>query len=421
MKRLTLPLTFILLLLFVISCSKTDPTDQDTHQPATIELIAMADQNAEFKSLLIQSIELARIENPDKKTNPAQTLDEYYSFIDWASGCMPWSVLKEPTFPLLYDQIDQSLDYFYFVIDQPLSELDGRGLFRNTLQYYEPYRTWMIHFVKAWGAYLDTPDSWKNEYYLKALEDPRFGLNKGWYEDPSKWTTFNQFFARYLKSPDQRPIASPDDQSVVVSPADAVPQGVWDIDANSNLVDTKGVQIKSSVVYSIRELLGESSAYKDAFANGILTHTFLDVHDYHRYHFPIGGTVLEAKIIAQDDAAGGIVTWSPEKNRYLFDPTIAGWQFIETRGYVILQTEKYGLVALMPVGMSQICSVNFEKNVQVGAKVNKGDMLGYFLFGGSDFVLLFQKNAGFQLTAPGDGTTYQHLLMGESFGTLNEP
>lgn len=33
--------------------------------------------------------------------------------------------------------------------------------------------------------------------------------------------------------------------------------------------------------------------YKDAFANGVLTQTFLNVNDYHRYHFAVSGTIKE--------------------------------------------------------------------------------------------------------------------------------
>lgn len=416
-RGLALRFVFSLLVLCILSCPGNASVEK--HEPATVELMALADKDPELKSLLIKSIGLAKTENPDRATNPAQTLDEFYAFIDWATFALPWNILKDQSYPLLYDQIDQSLDYFYFAIDRPLPELEGKGLYRNSLQYHEPFRSWLIRFVRSWGAYLDTTGSWDNEFYKKAYEDKRFGLDRGWYEDPSRWTTFNQFFARYLKSPDQRPIARPEDRSVVVAPADSVPQGVWEIDANSNLVSKKGVEVKSSTVYSIKDLLGKNSAYRDAFANGVLTHTFLDVDDYHRYHFPVGGTVKEIKIISQDDAVGGTIAWSPEKKKYLLDSATPGWQFIETRGYVIIQTENYGLVALIPVGMSQVSSVNFEKNIQVGATFKKGDMLGYFLFGGSDFVMLFQKNAGFKLTAPMDGKDrYKHVLMGESIGVL---
>jgi phosphatidylserine decarboxylase len=69
--------------------------------------------------------------------------------------------------------------------------------------------------------------------------------------------------------------------------------------------------------------------------------------------------------------------------------------------------------------MSQVSSVNFEDTVKVGDTVKKGDMLGYFLFGGSDFVLIFQSKVDFKLTVPKerDGT-YKHVLMGEEYGKL---
>jgi phosphatidylserine decarboxylase precursor len=389
------------------------------HETITQQLITMMDHNAALKKMLVDSIESAKKNNPDKVMNPAQSLEEYYAFIDWAAKAMPWSILRDIPYSSLYDQIDQSLDYFYYINDQPLAALKNKGYWNNSLQYHEPYRTWLINFVKEWGLYLSTKASWNDEYYQKALADSRFGLQKGWYEDPSTWKTFNQFFARYLKSPDQRPVASPDDSSVIASPADSTPQGVWKIDKNSNIEEKKGVRIKSTLFKSVAALIGEGSAYKNAFANGTLTHTFLDVNDYHRYHFPLSGTVKEVRIILSDDAAGGITTWDPEKKRYVLDSKTPGWQNIETRGCVIIETKEYGLVALLPIGMSQVSSVNFEKGVQVGAAFKKGDMLGYFLFGGSDYVILFQDKVKFDLTVPKDEDgKYQHLLMGEEYGRI---
>jgi phosphatidylserine decarboxylase precursor len=396
-----------------------DKSAQTQHALSTQQLITMVEHNSALKNMLIESIENAKRINPDKLTNPAQSLEEYYTFIDWAAKALPWSILQDVPYSKLYDQIDQSLDYFYFINDQPLPELKDKGYYNNSLQYYEPYRSWMILFTKDWGIYLSKEGTWKDEYYQKALEDERFGLSKGWYEDPSNWKTFNEFFARYLKSPEQRPIASPDDPSIVSSPADSKPQGVWKIDNKSDIVLGKGVAIKSKVFTSIAELIGEGSAYKNVFANGTLTHTFLDINDYHRYHFPIGGTIKEVRIIESDDAVGGITTWDAKIKRYLLDANTPGWQMIETRGCVIIETKEYGIVALLPIGMSQISSVNFEDAVKVGATVKKGDMLGYFLFGGSDIVMVFQNKFDFTLTVPreSDGT-YEHVLMGEKYGKL---
>ena len=380
--------------------AENNPSAEPKHEPITQQLVTMVEHNAEIKSMLIHSIEKANKINPDRVTNPAKTLEEYYSFVDWAAKAMPWSILPNPASSTLYDKIDQSLDYFY-------------------LQYHEPYRTWLINFTKDWGIYLSKEGSWKDEYYKKALEDKSFGLDKGWYEDPQRWKTFNDFFARYLKSPDQRPIASPDDPSIITSPADSKPQGIWKIDRKSNIQHKEGVAIKSNVFKSIPVLIGEGSAYRDSFASGTLTHAFLDVNDYHRYHFPIGGTIKEVRIIESDDAVGGVISWDAKTKKYLLDSNNPGWQNIETRGCVIIDTKKYGLVALLPIGMSQICSVNFEQTVKVGAEVKKGDMLGYFLFGGSDFVMLFQRKVGFRLTAPKESNGgYTHILMGEKYGEI---
>ena len=172
-------------------------------------------------------------------------------------------------------------------------------------------------------------------------------------------------------------------------------------------------------MHSIEKLIGEDSDYEQGFANGTFTHNYLDLQDYHRYHFPLSGTVREVRIIPAQNAAGGFITWDAINKRYAFDVATLGWQSIETRGCVILETEEYGLVALLPIGMAQVCSVNFEENIIEGAQFTKGDMLGYFLFGGSDFIMIFQEKAGFVLDAPKEdenSPSFKHLLMGERLG-----
>ena len=94
-----------------------------------------------------------------------------------------------------------------------------------------------------------------------------------------------------------------------------------------------------------------------------------------------------------------------------------GWQSIETRGIVIVETDHGGLVAVAPVGMSQVSSVNFEKEVEKGRRVRKGDPLGYFLFGGSDIVMLFSRGLSFRCTAE----TGKHIRMGEEYGRIVIP
>lgn len=392
---------------------------QGSHKPITLALMDLLKTNPEIESMLEASIGAAAKLNPDPKTNPVQSLDDYFDYVDSAAELIPQNVLENPA-NLVRDQILQSICYFYFLIDQPLSELEGRGYFKNSLQYYPPFAAWTRDFADAWGDFLDTEASWNQKTYQGFYDDPRFGLQEDWYEPESNWHTFNDFFSKYLKSRDVRPIASPDDPAVVVAPADSVPQGVWEIDNDSRIRVEGGLQVKLARFYSVSDLLGDTSSYKDAFAGGILTHTFLNVNDYHRYHFAVGGTVLERRNIAENVALE--VVWSPEQGKYVpIDST--GWQFTQTRGYVIVDSGNYGLVALIPMGMAQVSSVNFEGSVRPGITHEKGDMLGNFLFGGSDFVMLFQDKAGFEITAPksqardGDAD-YEHLLMGEAYGRM---
>ena len=69
----------------------------------------------------------------------------------------------------------------------------------------------------------------------------------------------------------------------------------------------------------------------------------------------------------------------------------------------------------MPIGMAQVAGINF--TVEVGDHVNKGDELGTFLFGGSDFILVFQKKADFHLMAHLNRQSY----MGELYGWAGPP
>ena len=417
----------ILLVTGLLFFANSSFAQETQHKSITQDLIKLMQSHPEIGPMLEASIAEAKKNNHDPKTNPVQSLSQYYDYIDSASELIPQQNLKNPT-SIIREQILQSICYFYFLIDQPLPELQDKGLFKNSIQYYEPFSTWTRDFANAWGAFLDTEKSWNDETYQGFYLDQRFGLQKGWYEPASNWKTFNDFFSKYLQSADKRPVASANDPSVVVAPADSVPQGTWVIDENSNIKVDGGLKVKLTTFYSVKDLLGDDSQYKDAFANGVLTHTFLNVNDYHRYHFAVGGVIKEMNRIVQNVTLE--VLWSAEQVQYVpVDST--GWQFTQTRGYVIVDTGKYGLVALMPMGMAQVSSVNFEGSVRPGISHNKGEMLGNFLFGGSDFVMLFQDRAGFEITAAktkntttetGSGqkpeVTYEHILMGEEYGVM---
>ena len=382
------------------------------YSTTTCELIDLISSGAELKDLLIKSIAKAKAVNPDHGTNPAQNLEEFFDFIEWSLTTLPRFILRLPEASSLYDRMDQGVDYLYFLLDQPLEELEGKGYYYPSLQYHEPLRSWLKAYCRQWGAFLSTPESWKPEYAADFYADPEFGVPHGWYESSDNWKSYNDFFSRRLRDASQRPIAAPDDHSVVVSPVDGWPQGVWSIDDEGFI--RQNVLLKSREFDSIPNLLGPECKYADCFAGGTLTHVFLDVNDYHRYHVPVSGRILEMKRIDGCDAGGGVYLWNPEAGRYWLDSRNPGWESIETRACVILENPDFGKVALLPIGMSQICSVNFSEGLAPGVEVAKGQELGYFLFGGSDFVMVFQKGVHFDLQADTEG----HIFLGQPLGIL---
>ena len=93
------------------------------HAPITWQLIRTVEHDAELKALLAQSIARAAAINPDRQTNPVDSLDAYYDFIDWSIRAMPWEISPQRDYISLYDRIDQSMGCFYFAVSQPLEQL----------------------------------------------------------------------------------------------------------------------------------------------------------------------------------------------------------------------------------------------------------------------------------------------------------
>lgn len=411
-KRINLWLLLAVVLCSTLftACSNDDdpvvpPTQQRTE--ASKALIKICNENAEVKSLLEHAIAQAAEINPDRRYNPAQSLDEFYDFIDWNVRQLPWDVMihhsPDEYGRTLYGRTDQGVGYFWFIVDQPLDELKDRGFFYPTVEFVEPFASWLSTYSNTWAEFLDTEESWNDTYYNMVKDDPDWGLDKGWYGEGNLWRTYNEFFARSLVSPDVRPIST---DYEVVCPVDSWPKQTWKIDDNNQLQYPQDLQIKTAKISDIAQLIGDDSQYKDAFAGGTLTHTFLDVNLYHRYHSPVNGVLKELRKVPGVSAGGGYTLWDDDTKLYYYQNDL-GFQMVETRACAIIETEEFGLVAMMPVGMSQICSVNWLPSLHVGQELKQGDEMGFFQFGGSDVVMIFQKGIdvnivhGFELTLMG--------------------
>ena len=178
-----------------------------------------------------------------------------------------------------------------------------------------------------------------------------------------------------LSIPGKRRVDGLCDDSVIVSPTDSVFQGRWPIKSDSKIT-VKGL------TWSVIELL-HGSPYQDRFRGGVFTHSFLDVNDYHRDHVPVGGVVKEIRKIPGRVIMD--VIKKPDGSLHGVDGT--GYQFTQDRGLIVIDSP-LGLVAVLPIGMAQVSSVTL--TAEVGATLYKEEEFGFFSFGGSNIVTLFE-------------------------------
>ena len=332
------------------------------NQPAVENLITLLRTHPELKTALTQAIKEA---NEDGIENVQQ-------FYDLLNGLLTHIPTDK--------QLDADTVKFWVVLNKAPNDIIKKS---------DVFNNWIREFILSMGAYMDSTDSAKE--IESFIEDSKNNIDD-FFRGPSGWLTYNQFLAREVK-PGKRPIADRCNDEIIVAPTDSIYLGNWKI------TDDATITAKGDT-YNINDLLAGSS-YAKKFKGGIFSHCYLSVNDYHRYHTPVGGKVVETKIIPG-------TTWTNELKKITGATTIddVGFQFNQTRGYIILKTQSLGFVAVAPIGMGFVSSVTI--TADEGTKLAKGDVFGYFGYGGSDIIMLFEKDA-MRFTAFAN----KHYLQGE--------
>ncbi|KAI8988405.1 phosphatidylserine decarboxylase-domain-containing protein [Mycotypha africana] len=191
-------------------------------------------------------------------------------------------------------------------------------------------------------------------------------------EPIENFKTFNEFFYRKLK-PGSRPCDAPDNQRVAVSPADCRMMAFPSVDAATTLW-IKGLE------FSLSKLLDDAQEAK-YFEGGSLAIFRLAPQDYHRFHSPVDGTIRKIH-----NVEGQYFTVNPMAIRTTLD--VYGEN---KRDIVYMETEEFGQVAVVCIGAMMVGSIILTAGV--GDYLKRTDELGYFAFGGSTLVVLFQKHA----------------------------
>lgn len=186
-----------------------------------------------------------------------------------------------------------------------------------------------------------------------------------------EFRTFNEFFYRKLK-PEARPCSAPDNSHIIVSPADC--RSV----VFNRMEDAQRIWVKGRE-FSIERLLGDAyPADAKRYKNGGLGIMRLAPQDYHRFHIPVDGVMGEPKLIE-----GEYYTVNPMAIRSALD--VYGENI---RVCVPIDSVAHGRVMVVCVGAMMVGSTVITR--KPGEQVKRAEELGYFKFGGSTLLLLFE-------------------------------
>ncbi|BBI17951.1 archaetidylserine decarboxylase [Neochlamydia sp. S13] len=237
-----------------------------------------------------------------------------------------------------------------------ISKLVGPVLLHSLVKY---------SFFSAWYG------KWQASVKSKNKIEPfirEFGLDPlEFLEEVSYFKSFNDFFIRKLK-PTARPLASGEDVAII--PAD----GRYLFYSDLSQVD--GFIVKGEK-FDLTSLLDDADLAAH-YAKGAMAIARLCPTDYHRYHFPCDCVAGKTKIIN-----GWLYSVNPaalKKDIHIFTKN--------KRTLCKLATSSFGCILFLEIGATNVGSIH--ETYQPDVLQKKGDEKGYFSFGGSSLILLFE-------------------------------
>ena len=218
--------------------------------------------------------------------------------------------------------------------------------------------------TKWYGKMMDKPSSTKK---IKSFVD-NFQININELEKRiEEFKSFNDFFYRKLK-PNARKIGNG-----LISPGDGR------ILTFENISDLNNFNIKGRKFTLAEFLVDDFLAEK--YQNSSMAILRLAPNDYHRYHFPYEGNPSKSIKIK-----GNYCSVSP----YALFENLTKVFCENKREICSLNINNKKEILIISVGSTMVGSIN--STYKPNTVVNKGEEMGYFSFGGSTVVLIFDSD-----------------------------
>ncbi|CAG8358662.1 unnamed protein product [Penicillium salamii] len=294
------------------------------------------------------------------------------------------------------------------VLDWPMGTPSGYAAFLDP-----EINQQLKKILNVWGEYLRSPASadvlgasrhgWFGETGLRDLSavakigpvaatDLQFG---DMFECDSSapnhgFKSWDHFFTRQFRE-GIRPVAEPENGKVIANACESKP-----FKTAHHIRGRDKFWIKSQP-YSVLDMLGHDSLASN-FVGGTIYQAFLSALSYHRWHAPVSGKIVKAYVIDgtyySEPLFEGVGNPEVETNEIDMAGQVTSQGYITstaTRALIFIEADEpaIGLMAFVGVGMAEVSTC--EITVKEGQRVQKGDEIGMFHFGGSTHCLIFRK------------------------------
>lgn len=301
------------------------------------------------------------------------------------------------------------------ILDWPMGTEGGFAAFLNATV-NERLRA----ILNEWARFLGSADS---TGFLN--DDPRTGwfgadaseamphFDAEFVCDPSLphrgFTSWDDFFTRRFR-PGVRPIAAPSDDSVIINACESAPYRIA-----HNVAARDRFWIKAQP-YSLEHMLGGDD-FTPRFTGGTIYQAFLSPLSYHRWHSPVTGRIVKVRMVP-----GAYYSETPAEG---FDPSAPNDSqgyitAVATRAAIFIEAANpaIGLMCVLLVGMAEVSSCDV--TVYEGQRVQKGDELGMFHFGGSTHCLIFRPGVrlAFDLHGQTPGLSARNIPVNARIATV---
>jgi len=303
------------------------------------------------------------------------------------------------------------------ILDWPMGTPSGFTAFLHpavNAQFRKLLKVWTAFLVSSDSRYVltNSPSGWFGEYASQAM--PNFAQT--FICDPSAkyhgFASWDDFFTRQFL-PGVRPVAFPDNDSIIVNACESAPFKL------AHGVQERDLFWIKAQPYSLVHMLEDTEMAK-RFSNGTIYQAFLSALTYHRWHSPINGTVRKTRVIDG--------TYYSEARVMRFDPSAPNDSQgyiteVATRALIYIQADNpaIGLMCFMAVGMAEVSTCDIQ--VREGQRVAKGEELGMFHFGGSTHCLIFgpQVKINFDLQGQTPGLDATNLPINSAIAYVESP